>query len=220
MAILKRRKPQSFWRKFREMCWPTMGWTRTASYYKHRMFREGDSVRRITGGLAIGASISFTPFLGTHFIQAAFLAVLFRANWPAAMIGTFWGNPWTFPFLFWSSYALGALIMRSLGYGDMIQLPDNVDFALLRTEPSLFFQYLLDNPMKLLMPFAIGGYFAALLFWPFAYALLYFPVKSMNKLYHKERLRRTYKRAANAKEKTTAKPLSTPITTPEKEIAE
>lgn len=200
MAIFKRRKKQSIWRKTRELCWPSMGWARTAEYYRHRMFREGDSIHRITAGLAIGASISFTPFLGTHFVQAAFLAVLFRVNWPAAMIGTFWGNPWTFPFLFWSSYALGTFILRSLGYGEVIALPDQINFEFLRQETGSFFDYMIDNPMKILLPFAIGGYFAAMLFFPLAYGLLYYPVKSMNFLYHKERLRRTYTRAAAPKE--------------------
>ena len=212
MAIFKRRKPQTFWRKAREMCWPSMGWVRTATYYKHRMFRDGDSVHRITAGLAIGASISFTPFLGTHFIQAGFLAIMFRVNWPAALIGTFWGNPWTFPFLFWSSYSIGAFILGLLGYGEMIQLPPEVNFELLREDATQFFNFLLESPMKLLIPFAIGGYFAAVIFWPFAYMALYYPVKSMNKLYHKERLRRTYKRAALAKKQEAPTPIT--VTTP------
>lgn len=220
MAILKRRKPQSFWRKAREMCWPSMGWARTALYYKHRMFRGGDSTHRITAGLAIGASISFTPFLGTHFVQAAFLAVLFRVNWPAAMIGTFWGNPWTFPFLFWTSYEVGAFILTTLGFGDMIALPDMVNFEYLRDQPKEFFGYLLENPTKLLLPFALGGYFAAAMFWPFAYAALFYPVKSMHHLYHKERLRRSYRRAtiraarkAEKSGQSSAQELSTPLNT-------
>ena len=177
-----------------------MGWARTASYYKHRMFRDGDSVHRITAGLAIGAGISFTPFLGTHFVQAAFLAVLFRVNWPASLIGTFLGTPWTFPFMFWLSYTVGTIIVGIFGYDDYIALPDDINFTYLREEPGAFFSYMLDHPQKLLLPFVVGGYAVAVLFWPIAYGILYYPVKSMNYLYHKERLRRTYMRAARVKE--------------------
>lgn len=182
------------------MCWPTMGWARTARYYKHRMFRGGDSVHRITGGLAIGASVSFTPFLGTHFVQAAFLAVVFRMNWPASLIGTFLGTPWTFPVLFWISYTLGTFLLGIFGYDSYIELPDDINFELLLDQPQDFFGYMIGHPQKLLLPLTIGGYCVALLFWPFAYAVLYYPVKSTNYLYHKERLRRIYARAAKKRE--------------------
>src|SRR5688500_14904919 len=83
MAILKRRRPQTLIKKTKEALWPTMGWMRTFNYYRHRMFRMGDSTYRITSGLATGIAVSFTPFLGTHLIQAFFLCWMFRSSWVA-----------------------------------------------------------------------------------------------------------------------------------------
>lgn len=61
-------------------------------------------------GIAFGTSISFTPFIGFHSLLACALSWLFGGNIPAALIGTLIGNPWTFPFIWLSTYYFGALI--------------------------------------------------------------------------------------------------------------
>ena len=163
-----------------------MGWVRLYHYFRHRIFRQPGSAYKITAGLAIGASISFTPFLGTHFIQALFLARLLKANYVASLVGTLWGNPWTFPFLFWCSYTVGEAIFALFGATDVILLPEGWTLG-----------YLFSHPAKLLWPMTIGGYIAALLFWPLAYIILYYPVRQARQAYRLRRLKRIKKRREN-----------------------
>src|SRR5687768_11738955 len=104
MAILKRRNPRPALAKIRQGLWPSMGWGRTLRYYRHRVFRTGDSTYRITAGLASGMAVSFSPFIGTHVGQGLALAWLLRASLLASFIGTALGNPATYPFIFWAAY--------------------------------------------------------------------------------------------------------------------
>lgn len=84
-----------------------MGWERTFKYWTHRISRLPGSKYAISAGIAFGASVSFTPFVGLHLILAGFLAWVFRANILASAIGTLVGNPWTFPFIWLWIYQLG-----------------------------------------------------------------------------------------------------------------
>jgi uncharacterized protein (DUF2062 family) len=63
-------------------------------------------------GTAIGVGISFTPLLGFHILITFALTWVLRANLVAAGIGTFAGNPITFPVLWASGYELGHFILR------------------------------------------------------------------------------------------------------------
>lgn len=178
MAIFKRRKPRDFLKKLREALWPSQGWRRTISYYRHRIFRTGDSTYRIAAGLASGAAVSWSPFLGTHFVQAIFLSWLLRANLLAGFAGTALGNPTTFPVMFWISYSLGAALCGLIGLGDAVALPPGMDFEWFAHHPMPFLAFLFHHPLKLLLPLTLGGYLCALLCWPVAYAALYFPVRA------------------------------------------
>lgn len=79
--------------------WPAMGWRRTITYMFVRISRLPGSSYAIAGGFACGAAVSFTPFVGLHFILGAILAWIIRCNIIASVIGTAVGNPWTFPFI-------------------------------------------------------------------------------------------------------------------------
>lgn len=218
MAILKRRNKRKPHQSLKEYIWPTQGWKRTAYYYKHRLFRGGDSTYRIAGGIAMGGAISFTPFIGTHFVQAFLFAWLFRMNGLAALLGTALGNPVTFPFLFGTSYVTGAWIMRVTGLDAVIPLSDDTGFKALLEELVTFFDYIFSNPGaafqslmaggevaqtmgRILPPFAIGGYFAGAIFWVIAYGILYYPVYFLRRIYHKQRLLQGYHRQVKAKKK-------------------
>lgn len=91
--MFKRRKPLSFWNNLRQFFWPDMGWMRSLKYVRHRLVRVADTTHKIALGLAIGAAVSFTPLVGTHFVQAGLFAFVLRGNVFSAMIGTFVGNP-------------------------------------------------------------------------------------------------------------------------------
>jgi len=177
--LFKRRTPQNFAVKIRESVWPSMGWDRTIDYFRHRVFRQAQSPHQVTAGLAIGAGVSFTPLLGTHFVQALFFAWAARVNMIAAFVGTAFGNPWTFPFLFWLDYQVGKYLFTLSGAAVMT-LPDT----------ALSWNYLLAHPLQLFLPMLAGGYICGLLFLPIAYGILYYPVRVMHKSYDLQRARR------------------------------
>jgi uncharacterized protein (DUF2062 family) len=177
MAILKRKTPHRFWKKAKEAIWPSMGWYRTFHYYRHRIFRGGSSTYRITSGLALGMAISFTPFIGTHFLQVAVIAPVIRASMFAGFAGTVFGNPWTFPILYMIAYKIGFFLCSLVGFKELLMMPDMINLGYFLESPFEFLSYLFSNPIKLLLPLSIGGYVCCLLFWPFAYLILYKPVE-------------------------------------------
>lgn len=109
--VFKRRNPRSYLRILAEAFWPRGGWTRAFHYVKHRIRRLPDEPQRIARGVGAGVFVSFTPLFGFHFLSAAFSAWVVRGNILAALLGTFFGNPVTFPFIAFSSMKLGHLIL-------------------------------------------------------------------------------------------------------------
>jgi uncharacterized protein (DUF2062 family) len=174
--LFKRRERQKIHHKIKESVWPTMGWNRTVAYLRHRVFRRAQSPYQVTAGLAIGMAISFTPLLGTHLFQALFFAWLFRVNMIAAAVGTAFGNPWTFPILFWIAYQGGFFVFNFFGAAGHMTLPDPLTWS-----------YLLDNPLDLFLPMLVGGYLCSAIFTPLLYILLYYPIKGMQRAYHAQR---------------------------------
>lgn len=201
MAIFKRGTPRGTWKKLKEALWPSMGWVRTVDYYRHRIFRTGDSTYKIATGMATGIAVSFTPFLGTHFLQAAFFSWLLRGNMIAGMLATWFGNPWTFPFIFWLTYHVGVWLCGLFGLGGFVILPDGLAFGSLINEPLVFFDYLFSNPLTLLLPLTVGGILCGILSWPVAYVVLYYPVRQARRVYRAGRVRRRKKRRVQQQEK-------------------
>lgn len=195
MAVFGRRNKQKFWPKMRESLWPTMGWRRAVSYYRHRVLRTGDSTYKITAGLAAGMAVSFTPFLGTHFVQGVILSFILRGNWVASFVGTALGNPWTFPFIFALTYKVGVFFCGLFGYADFVALPDNLGSFI--KDPDGFFKFMFDNPIKFLLPMTVGGYVCCFASLPLSYALMYFPVRRARLVYRLQRLRRRRARLAD-----------------------
>jgi uncharacterized protein (DUF2062 family) len=90
-----------------------MGWRRLSVYLVKRLTRLAGTPHSIALGFACGAAISFTPFVGTHLILSLLLTYLFRGHLLAAAVGTVVGNPWTFPFIWLSTYKLGQIMLGS-----------------------------------------------------------------------------------------------------------
>ena len=90
--MFQRRVPLTPLQNLKEIFWPSMGWIRAIKYTKHRIVRLSDSTHKIALGLAFGAAVSFSPIMGTHFVQAGILAYIFRANLVASLVGTFVGT--------------------------------------------------------------------------------------------------------------------------------
>ena len=95
--MFRRRHSQSFVSRIRSVVWPERGFRRLFAYLLQRIARMPGSPLSIAIGVACGVSVSFTPFIGFHFLLGAFLAYLLRGNILASAIGTIVGNPWTFP---------------------------------------------------------------------------------------------------------------------------
>ena len=85
--LFKRRHKRSPGVVARELIWPRAGWRRTLIYLRHRIQRLPGTPYVIAGGLACGVAVSFTPFIGLHFILAAVLAWVLRTSIIASAIG-------------------------------------------------------------------------------------------------------------------------------------
>lgn len=105
--VFKRRDPRSYFRTLVEAFWPRGGWTRAFHYVTHRIRRLPDNPHRIARGVGAGVFVSFTPLFGLHFISAVISAKIVRGNILASLLGTFFGNPITFPIIAFSSMKLG-----------------------------------------------------------------------------------------------------------------
>jgi len=109
--VFKRRKPRSYWENVMEAFYPRAGWVRVLNYMGLRIKRLPGTPHQIALGFACGAFISFTPLFGLHFVSAMALAFLVRGNMLASLLGTWVGNPITFPFIATTSYQLGLVLL-------------------------------------------------------------------------------------------------------------
>lgn len=167
--MFKRRKPLTLRQTIIELFWPSMGWRRSFYYVKHRLLRVADSTHKIALGLAIGMGVSFTPLLGTHFIQAGIISFVARGNIFSAMIGTFIGNPWTFPFFWWAGFSFGRFMFSFFGIHGAADLPDHVTMQIL-------WDLLWSHPLDLFLPWMLGGYTLCFVSIPFTYFVYYYLV--------------------------------------------
>ena len=109
--VFKRRTPRSYVQVVAETFYPRGGWSRASRYVAHRLRRLPDPAYKISRGVAAGVFVCFTPFYGFHFLLSALLAWLIRGNILAALLATFFGNPFTFPLIAALSLEFGAWIL-------------------------------------------------------------------------------------------------------------
>jgi uncharacterized protein (DUF2062 family) len=105
--MFRRRHKASRAKQFGNFFWPSIGFKRSSKYVGYRLARLPGTPYSLAAGFAFGAAVSFTPFIGLHFIISAILAWIFRANILASALGTAVGNPWTFPFIWTLLYNVG-----------------------------------------------------------------------------------------------------------------
>ena len=160
----------------RQWIWPSMGWRRFIRYQFIKLARMTGGKRTIARGFACGAAISFTPFMGLHFLFAGLVAKALRGNVVAAMIGTAIGNPWTFPFIWSGSYNLGLLILDW-------KTDQGHDF-----EQELSIATLLSNPLEIFLPMFVGSVPLVMIVRPIAY---YVGLRSLNMQIRKIRRRKS-----------------------------
>ena len=147
------------WARFhlRQLLWPSMGWRRFLTLFILRLLRMRGSDQAVARGFACGAALSMTPLVGLHFITSALLAKFIRGNWVAGILGTIVGNPWTFPFIWLTSFQMGSEILEEFGYHHESYSRAHQrhnDFEHLR---QLQWQTLWEEPEKIFFPMLIGS---------------------------------------------------------------
>ena len=93
--------------------------------YMRRLVRLRASPHEIALGCAAGAFVSITPLLGVQTLIAIVLASALRASVPAAVLGTFVGNPLSWPFIWASTYAMGRQMVGLDGVFDPAAFEQN-----------------------------------------------------------------------------------------------
>jgi len=189
--FLRRRKITWAWR-FREAMWPSAGWRRSTHYLFHRVARIPGTPHFIAAGLACGAAISCTPFVGLHFVLAFALAWAVRGSLIAAAIGTAAGNPWTFPIIWAWTYEFGHWLLNAnspmpVESVNFVRLFARITSAMLHLDVT----FLLKTAGPMLWPMLVGSVPTAIVVW-FAF---YLPLKPMVAAYqHRRRSRRMKKK--------------------------
>lgn len=163
-------------------------------YLVKRVLRLTATPHAIAAGVAAGVFVSFTPFLGFHFLLAAVLAWLIGGNLVAAAIGTGIGNPLTFPFIWGTTLETGKFILYGRHSGEIVpqqlgQVLWHMDFALLWTP--------LIRPM-FIGALPIGFIFAAVFYVVTRWATIAFREHRRTRLAERAKRRAARDYAANA----------------------
>lgn len=170
--MFRRRKNRSLLVKLRESVWPSIGWRRAATYVAHRVRRLPGTPESIAAGLACGVAISFTPFMGFHFLLAALISWIIGGNLLASAIGTAAGNPWTFPFIWAWIYTLGHWILGSSPGDEGVS--------------QLTLHYITNHVWDIFLPMLAGGVPTALVVW----FVTYYFVRRVIRAYQERRRQR------------------------------
>ncbi len=184
LMLFKRRNNSSLLEKVRVFLWPRRSWSRSVNYVMLRVNRLSGSAHTIALGCAAGIFVSFSPFMGLHFLIAALIAYVIGGNLLASALGTFFGNPITFPFIWASAYKFGHWILgneiTAFRVGDLL---DTFSKGLL---------FVINNAYEVyILPMMLGG--APLGFITAFFG--YFIIRNLVEKYQKARADRLAKRA-------------------------
>ena len=163
--MFKRREKVSLKERLLNLFWPKIGWKRYGQYIVARLNRLKGTPREIAAGVACGVAISFTPFVGFHFVLAAVTAWLVRGNILASAIGTAAGNPWTFPFI-WVSVLYTGRKMLGINHADVVNVDFETTFAnAFRALIEFDFATVFNDVWPILWPMIIGCIPFYIIFW-------------------------------------------------------
>ncbi len=151
-------------------------------YLRHRIQRLPGTPYVIAGGLASGVAVSFTPFIGLHFVLAAILAWSLRTSIIASAIGTAAGNPWTFPLIWAAVYQIGNAILGREGTEAEIELTADLIFGIFGDLFTFKLEALSDLWFQILAPMTLGGAILGAVSWGVTFAVFYVLVKDYQKL--------------------------------------
>ena len=184
--MFKRRIQKTLGDKILGFFWPTIGWQRAWAYIMLRLARLPGSAYSIAGGFACGAAMSFTPFVGLHFVLSAILAWSIRANIIASVIGTAVGNPWTFPFIWTWLYQTGTWMVS----GEQLEGAAKPDFSeifghMLQALVSWDVAYILETAAPVFWPMFVSSLPTTFVVWWVFYLPLNYTIQSyQNRRFH------------------------------------
>lgn len=171
--LFQRREKLSLWNRIRGVFWPRRGWWRAWQYFIKRVLRLQGTPHAIALGVAAGVFVSFTPFVGLHVTMALIFAWVTGGNLIGAVLGTFVGNPLTFPVIWASTFYFGNWMLGKAA------VPFHFSAAKsLQTES-------FDVLWPLIKPMIVAGVPMGILF---AIAC-YFPVRALIHAYQRRRRR-------------------------------
>ena len=164
--------------------------SRTKKYISLSIKRIKGTPQALSLGLATGIAISFTPFIGLHALLAIFISWVIGGSMAAALIGTLFGNPWTFPFIWYFTFEIGQFI----NYG-FLSYEEEFSFKIIKKEISTLLAIikniiifanifeLEENVAKLkLIPFmVVGSIPLVFISWIFSYFSFLIIFKSYKK---------------------------------------
>jgi len=192
--MFKRRIPLTPGLRVLNFFWPSTGWRRAWAYTMHRLARLPGSPYSIAGGFACGAAISFTPFVGLHFIISAVLALIIRANILASAIGTAVGNPWTFPFIWTWLYQTGTWLTarQAPGVGKAPEFSE-IFGHIMEASLSLDSTYLMETAAPIFWPMLVSSIPTGFVIW----WAFYLPLKYAVRRYQERRMRKLSQNNSN-----------------------
>ena len=164
--------------------------SRTKKYISLSIKRIKGTPQALSLGLATGIAMSFTPFIGLHALLAMLISWIIGGSMAAALIGTLFGNPWTFPFIWYFTFEIGQFI----NYG-FLSYEEEFSFKVIKKEVSTLLAIvkniiifanifeLEENVAKLkLIPFmVVGSIPLVFISWIFSYFSFLIIFKSYRK---------------------------------------
>ena len=180
--MFRRRVPLSFTGRVKEILWPRKGFSRLYSYLVQRVLRMPGSAYSLASGFACGVAVSFTPLVGFHLLLACGLAYIIRGNLATALLGTIFGNPWTFPLIFVLLQAIGEGLIRYFGLFSESTIPE---------VGNVYEQF-----MAFFIPMALGGVLMFTVSWVISFSICYWGIVSwrehrMKKKHKKQHMENT-----------------------------
>lgn len=162
----------------------TRVWARVR-YFWRQVLRLRATPHAVALGFAIGVFSACTPFLGVQTILACALAFVLRVSMPAALLGTFVGNPLSWPAIWSASYVSGALLLgQDPTYAtDHLGETANVLGATLMAPSLQTFDAAVDNLLPIAEPMVVGGLLVGLI----AAIFSYYPTRRAVRVFQRQR---------------------------------
>ncbi len=176
---------------------------RNFMFHWHLLNRVKGSTKQIAMGCAIGASVSMTPLVGFHLVLGGLVVILTRSSMVAMTVSSLaFGNPWTFPFIFWLNYRIGNIFINvenihqdKTGFLSVISdLFRSIYQIMLGKETMVHFIDSLYNFISFMLPFLIGSIPLAI----FMFLFVFYATEEAIIVYHDNRLKRKRKKLNNA----------------------